>query len=134
MSIFRFSAVLMVYGLLLVSVSCDGPASKGAMESGEDELFISELPDSLWDDAKWIGLEEMHDSLKVIPGIHGSGDHLGDKLTHRPVVPLFRKEFEVDRRVDRAILYVSGLGQIMLLGYALGLVFFMLTGNDIGSW
>ena len=47
----------------------------------------------------------------MVPGVHGNGDELGDKCVDRPVVPLFRKEFEVGKKINEATLYITGLGQ-----------------------
>jgi alpha-L-rhamnosidase len=64
-----------------------------------------------WQDARWIGMEDLTDSLKVIPGVHGSGDNLGAKAVRRPVLPLLRKEFSVQKSIASASLFISGLGQ-----------------------
>lgn len=64
-----------------------------------------------WGDARWIGYENMPDSMVIFPGIHGSGDKLGPKGVKRSVVPLFRKEFETSKKIVCATLYISGLGE-----------------------
>lgn len=64
-----------------------------------------------WQGAQWIGYEDLPAEKRMIPGVHGNGDNLGDKCVDRPVVPLFRKEFEVGRQVKEATLYITGLGQ-----------------------
>ncbi len=46
-----------------------------------------------WDGAKWIGYEEIPDSLFLVPGVHGNGNNLGEVAEKRTVVPYFRKEF-----------------------------------------
>ncbi|HWR99355.1 MAG TPA: alpha-L-rhamnosidase N-terminal domain-containing protein, partial [Prolixibacteraceae bacterium] len=63
-----------------------------------------------WGKARWIGYENLPDSLKIVPGIHGYGDDLGTKGVKRSVVPMFRKEFEVRQEIHNATLYISGLG------------------------
>lgn len=63
-----------------------------------------------WDKAIWISYENLPDSMKVVPGVHGSGDELGNKAIKRSVVPLFRKEFVVTKNIKSASLYISGLG------------------------
>jgi len=63
-----------------------------------------------WDNAVWIGFENLPDSMKVVPGIHLSGDQLGYKAVNRSVVPLFRKEFAVEKKIKSAMLSISGLG------------------------
>ncbi len=64
-----------------------------------------------WGGAQWIGYENLPDSMKIVPGIHGSGDKLGHKGVERSVIPLFRKEFNVQKTIKYAVLYISGLGQ-----------------------
>ena len=63
-----------------------------------------------WKNAQWIGYEDLPVEKRMVPGVHGSGDHLGPLCVDRPVVPLFRKEFEVDKKIKEATLYISGLG------------------------
>jgi alpha-L-rhamnosidase len=63
-----------------------------------------------WGNAMWIGYEDLPDSLLVTPGVHGRGDNLGNKGVHRPVIPLFRKEFRIEKEVTNALLFISGLG------------------------
>lgn len=64
-----------------------------------------------WDGAKWIGYEDLADSMRIRPGIHGNGDDLGEKGLKRSVAPLFRKEFTVAKPVKSATIFISGLGQ-----------------------
>jgi alpha-L-rhamnosidase len=78
----------------------------------EASSFITGLPEkSDWKGAKWIGFEDISDSLLLVPGVHGSGDNLGPLAVKRTVVPYFRKEFRTERNVKQAIVFVSGLGQ-----------------------
>ncbi|HZK92846.1 MAG TPA: alpha-L-rhamnosidase N-terminal domain-containing protein, partial [Prolixibacteraceae bacterium] len=63
-----------------------------------------------WDKATWIGFENLADSMKVVPGVHGDGNKLGNKAVKRSIVPLFRKEFSVEKKIKSATLYISGLG------------------------
>jgi hypothetical protein len=67
-----------------------------------------------WREAQWIGYEDLPDNLRVIPGIHGNGDKLGEKGKQRPVTPLFRKSFHLTKKVKSALAFVSGLGQYEL--------------------
>jgi hypothetical protein len=76
--------------------------------------FVTGIPDTGWSGAKWIGLEELPDSLRLVPGVHGSGNHLGNLALRRPVVPLFRKTLTVGKKVSGSWLFVSGLGQYTL--------------------
>lgn len=64
-----------------------------------------------WKQAQWIGYEDVHDTMRIIPGIHGSGGKLGEKAKQRPVTPLFRKSFSIAKKVRSAVAFVSGLGQ-----------------------
>jgi alpha-L-rhamnosidase len=77
--------------------------------------FITGLarPDD-WAGARWIGYEKLADSLKLVPGVHGKGDNLGDVAKRRPVVPLLRKGFEARGEPAGALVFVSGLGQYEL--------------------
>ncbi len=111
-----------------VLVSCDGPELKSAqtyfwkvkvwnqdnLESEWSEISSFKtglLSDSDWAGAKWIGYQDMATEKILVPGVHGNGDNLGDKCIERPVVPLFRKEFELSRKIKEATLYITGLGQ-----------------------
>ncbi len=76
--------------------------------------FVTGLPDPDWEDAGWIAFEELPDSMKIIPGVHGSGNQLGEKGLQRSVIPQFRKEFDVGKKVSEAYLFVSGLGHYTL--------------------
>ncbi len=70
--------------------------------------------DKTWANAKWIALEKLNDSLIVIPGIHGSGDNLGEKCVKRSVVPMFRKEFKIAKDIEQASINISGIGHYEL--------------------
>ncbi len=63
-----------------------------------------------WQGARWISHEALDSSQRLVPGIHGSGDNLGEKAVQRPVVPQFRKSFTVDKGLESATLSISGLG------------------------
>jgi alpha-L-rhamnosidase len=65
-------------------------------------------------DAQWIAFEQLADSMKVVPAIHGSGDGMGNKCVKRSVVPMFRKEFNAKGDIDSASIYISGLGHYEL--------------------
>lgn len=88
--------------------------NKNSKESSwsEEATFSTGLFNvSDWDNAKWIGYEHLKDSMLLVPGIHGSGDNLKKLALQRPVVPLFRKEFSVKKKITSALLFVTGLGQ-----------------------
>ncbi len=59
--------------------------------------------------AKWIGYEEFDENQRLVPGIPGYGYKLEKEINH-PVVPLFRKSFEVKEGIKSAILSLSGIG------------------------
>lgn len=69
-----------------------------------------------WSNAKWVAYEEMPDSLRVVPGQGGSEREakLGLKAKKRSIVPYFRKAFMMNKAVDEALVFVSGLGQYEL--------------------
>jgi hypothetical protein len=76
------------------------------------EYFITGLFEKKdWGGAKWIGFEEIPDSLLLVPGVHGNGNNLGEVAKKRIVVPCFREEFIVSKKVAGAFLFVTGLGQ-----------------------
>jgi len=67
-----------------------------------------------WSGAKWIGYEEIDESLLLVPGVHGNGDNLGEIAKKRIAVPYFRKEFSLKNKITRAYAFVSGLGHYEL--------------------
>lgn len=73
--------------------------------------FVTALNADGWKDAKWIGYEEISDSLLLVPGVHGNGDNLKNKALKRTIVPYFRKEFTTGQKIAKAYLSVCGLGQ-----------------------
>ncbi|OGD20084.1 MAG: alpha-L-rhamnosidase [Candidatus Aminicenantes bacterium RBG_16_63_16] len=77
--------------------------------------FVTGLarPDD-WSGARWMACEELPVSLKLVPGVHGSGDSLGETARRRPIVPLFRKDFEARGDAVKALVFVSGLGHYEL--------------------
>ena len=64
-----------------------------------------------WRSAKWIGYRELPDSMRVVPGLPQDDKNLGKRAIERAVIPLFRKEFELSKRIKEASLFISGLGQ-----------------------
>ncbi len=63
-----------------------------------------------WGEAKWIGYEDMPDSLILVPGVHPWGKNVKGLAIRRPVVPLFRKEFQINKNIKFAYLFICGLG------------------------
>ena len=67
-----------------------------------------------WNGARWIGYEEIPDSLLLIPGVHLNGDNLGAVAKKRTTIPYFRKDFSVEKTITRAFVFTSGLGHYEL--------------------
>jgi len=88
--------------------------NQSGKETGWSEIAnwqMGLLATSDWDNAKWISYFNLPDSMRLVPGIHSlSGEQLGEKAMGRSIVPLFRKEFSVGRKIKKATLYISGLG------------------------
>lgn len=63
-----------------------------------------------WKNANWICYEVLPDSMKFAPSPE-NGIGTGDKAKKRAVVPMFRKEFDVEKQISQATLFISGLGQ-----------------------
>lgn len=68
------------------------------------------LDEGAWSNAKWITFELLDSTKRLVPGVHGFGNHLGEIATKRPVIPMFRKTFQVKEGLALATLCISGLG------------------------
>ena len=68
----------------------------------------------IWGEAKWIAYKQLDDSLKIIPGVHGKGNRLGEKGRERSIVPMFRKDFVIKGTIKNASIHISGLGHYEL--------------------
>ena len=79
--------------------------------SGDATFSTGLYNPSDWSNAHWIGYERLKDSMLLVPGIHGSGDKAGKLALQRPVVPMFRKDFLITKKIATAQLFISGLGQ-----------------------
>lgn len=65
-----------------------------------------------WSKAQWIAYENLPGSSIIVPAVHGNGQKEWGK---RPdVLPLFRKNFAVSKKVKRATAFVCGLGHFEL--------------------
>lgn len=62
-----------------------------------------------WRNAKWIAYSTLPDSLRIVPGEEGKGKKKRASLND--VLPLIRKNFIVKKRLKRATIFISGLGQ-----------------------
>jgi hypothetical protein len=49
--------------------------------------------------------------MRVVPGLPQNDKSLGNKAIERAVIPLFRKEFELSKKIREANLFICGLGQ-----------------------
>lgn len=63
-----------------------------------------------WSGAEWIRHEDIHDSLVLFPGVHPWGKNVKHLALRKPVIPLFRKEFNAQKEIKEAYLFISGLG------------------------
>ena len=97
--------------------------NKPARWSTTGEFVTGLFDKNDWNGAKWIGYEEIPDSLLLVPGVHGDGNSLGNVAKKRTTVPYFRKEFSLKKKIARALVFVSGLGQYELY----------INGNKIGD-
>ncbi len=88
--------------------------NKPSAWSEEGMFFTGLFERKDWDGARWIGFEEIPDSLLLVPGVHGSGDNLGKVAVNRTTVPFFRKEFGLGKKISHASVFVCGLGQYEL--------------------
>lgn len=78
-------------------------------------FFITGLFDGDdWEGAEWIGFEEVPDSMLLVPGIHRGLPVEGHLAEARTVVPLFRREVSLDKKIAEAFVFVSGLGHYEL--------------------
>jgi len=60
-----------------------------------------------WDDSRWIAYEKLENRKQIVPGI----PHTKEKGLPRDVIPQFRKEFKVEKKLKYATLFISGMGQ-----------------------
>ena len=68
----------------------------------------------IWTNAQWIAFEKLQDSMLIVPGVHGSGDQLGNKGIKRSIVPMFRKDFSITDSIESALINICGLGHYEL--------------------
>jgi alpha-L-rhamnosidase len=79
------------------------------------------LSESDWQNAKWIGYENIPDSGIIIPAYHGNGKKAWGK---RPdVLPLMRKSFSINKKIKQATAFISGLGHFEM----------SINGNKVGD-
>src|SRR5688572_6589713 len=61
-----------------------------------------------WKNAKWISYEKINDTSIIAPHIHGNGKKAWG--ARRNILPMFRKEFSINKKIKRATAFVCGLG------------------------
>lgn len=81
-------------------------------ETAEFGVGLTDRAD--WDGAEWIALEELADSLRVVPGQEFNKIKIGERKTALNRLPQFRRTVFVRKTVKRAVAYISGLGQFEL--------------------
>jgi alpha-L-rhamnosidase len=84
--------------------------ASGWSETAQWQMGLPESKD--WSDAAWIGYDNIEDTLKIVPFAHGSGKREWGK--RKDVLPLFRKEFDINKPFSSATAFISGLGQFEL--------------------
>lgn len=76
-------------------------------EPSQWQMGLPEAKD--WSGAKWIGYETFRDTLRIVPFAHGRGKkEWGER---KDMLPLFRKEFKINKPVKNATAFICGLGQ-----------------------
>lgn len=66
-----------------------------------------------WHPAQWIALEEIDPKDRIVAGYQLAGNTV-IPLEKEPRMPQFRKSFTVDKKVNSATLFISGLGHFEL--------------------
>ena len=61
-----------------------------------------------WNNAKWIGYDEITDTLRIAPHVHLNGKRSWGP--RRNVLPMMRKEFSVNKKIRNATAFICGLG------------------------
>lgn len=85
--------------------------NKGNVSTWSDVAYwqMGLLNQTDWKNAQWIAYENLADSLKIFPAEHGNGKKEWGK---RPdLLPLFRKDFSVVKKIKHATAFICGLGQ-----------------------
>ncbi len=63
-----------------------------------------------WKGAGWIGLEDMPESERIVPFIHMLNKSNDSRIKPNAVSPILRKEFVANKKIRKALLFISGLG------------------------
>ena len=85
--------------------------NKGNVSSWSDPAMwqMGLLNTADWNNAQWIGYDEVIDSLRIAPHVHLNGKRSWGP--RRNILPLMRKDFFVDKEIKNATVYICGLGQ-----------------------
>lgn len=69
-----------------------------------------------WNNAQWIGYDELDAAKRYVPGVHapGSSKEYKSVVSGNHVLPLLRKNFSVSKPVKKATAFITGLGQYEL--------------------
>ena len=88
--------------------------NKGNVSSWSDPAMwqMGLLNKNDWQNAQWIGYDEVIDSLRIAPHVHLNGKRSWGP--RRNILPLMRKEFLVNKEIKAATTFVCGLGQFEL--------------------
>jgi hypothetical protein len=85
--------------------------NKGNLSAWSDVAMwqMGLLSKSDWNNAQWIGYDEIIDSLRIAPHVHLNGKRSWG--ARRNILPLLRTEFSVNKKVKSATAFICGLGQ-----------------------
>jgi hypothetical protein len=88
--------------------------NKGNVSSWSDLAMwqMGLLNKSDWNNAQWIGYDEVVDSLHIAPHVHLNGKRSWGP--RRNILPMMRKEFSVNKKIKTATAFICGLGQFEL--------------------
>ncbi|HEY6505381.1 MAG TPA: family 78 glycoside hydrolase catalytic domain [Chitinophagaceae bacterium] len=97
--------------------------NKGNISSWSDDASwqMGLLAMKDWSGAKWIGYEEINDTMIIVPHMHLNGKRAWG--TRRNLLPMLRKNFSVRKEIKNATAFVCGLGQFEL----------SINGNKVGD-
>ncbi len=65
-----------------------------------------------WKNAEWIALEKINDTAIIAPHVHGNGKKSWG--ARKNILPVFRKDFIVNKKIKSATAFVCGLGHFDL--------------------
>lgn len=80
-------------------------SSWSALDSFHTGLFSKDD----WQHAKWISMQRPDSAIQIFPMEHGKGKI--KKSGDAPILPIFRKTFQIGKTIKEANLHITGLGQ-----------------------